>query len=298
MTPVPETTTLSASRISVDVRTPADLVVLSVHRRAINLVMPGPHTLLTVADERVGGLPGAILVRQAGAAELDLREIGVAPGMPVRVTEQTCIGGPDGRGALRIDCSGALRWSAGIGRVDPAPWPRRRVQAHRRADDAGAHGGIRDVPGGPARLQALAAAIDRRDARATTEAIRPLIGLGPGLTPSGDDVLTGAAAVLHAVGHPCAGSLAAALDDVDARTTTIGAAMLRYAARGEIAERIHRLLGALLTPTDASDTLEAAIAETVAWGATSGTDLLTGVLLALDAATGAASRAHDRRAAA
>ncbi len=67
--------------------------------------------------------------------------------------------------------------------------------------------------------------------------------------------------------------------------------MLRHVARGEVAERIHELLAALLAPTEVRGRLEAAVAQTVAWGATSGSDLLAGVLLALGATLDQSRRA-------
>ena len=99
-------------------------------------------------------------------------------------------------------------------------------------------------------------------------------------TPANREVL--AAAGLHALAAPGRGFLAAAVADVDVRTTAIAGTLLRYAARGEFAERIHRLLDGLLGPDDRD--LPLAIARATAWGATSGTDCLVGVLYGLDLA--------------
>ena len=111
-----------------------------------------------------------------------------------------------------------------------------------------------------------------------------LIGLGPGLTPSGDDVLVGIEAALHALDRPTAGFLARALGDVEDRTTAVAATLLLHAAAGEFAERLQVLLRALLGPDDG--TIAAAVDRAAAWGATSGTDCLLGVLIGLDAAAG------------
>jgi Protein of unknown function (DUF2877) len=293
MTPVPVTTTLDATCISdgladvlgdvlVDgLGLPVDFAVRSVHRSALNLVTPD-GALITVADERVGGLPSGILVRGMTSGSLDLRSVGVRPGMPGTLTSSRAVVGQD---ALVVRLTGARRWSPRIARLDPEPWPARSPRAHALSRAISASGGIGSISAAHTALQALGAAIEAAESVRTTAAARRLIGLGPGLTPSGDDVLTGVAAALHAVGHPCAGSLADALDDLDARTTFVAAAMLRHAVRGDVAERTHRLLAALLAPVDVQGVLDAAIHETVAWGATSGSDLLTGVLLALDAAT-------------
>jgi hypothetical protein len=298
MTPVPATTTLDATCISdgladVLANVVADVTVRSVHRSALNLVTPD-GTLVTVADERVGGLPSGILVRGPGSGSLDLRTVGVRPGTPGTLTASRCMVGQD---ALVVRLTGARRWSPRIVRMDAASWPARGPRVHALARATCVPGGLASIPSARPVLEALATAIEDGQPARTTAAAQALIGLGPGLTPSGDDVLTGVAAALHAVGHPCAGSLAEALEDLDARTTFVAAAMLRHAARGDVAERTHRLLVALLAPTDVPGVLEAAIRETVAWGATSGSDLLAGALLALDAATRAATDRDARVAA-
>ena len=122
------------------------------------------------------------------------------------------------------------------------------------------------------------------DSTAAANAATGLIGLGPGLTPSGDDVLVGVEAALHALGSPSAGFLALAVGDVEVRTTALAATLLRHAAAGEFAERLHTLLAALLGSDD--EQIAAAVDRAVAWGATSGTDCLVGVLVGLDVAAG------------
>ncbi len=97
-------------------------------------------------------------------------------------------------------------------------------------------------------------------------------------------MLVGIEAALHALAQPSAGFLAPALGDVEARTTDLAATLLRHAAAGEFAERLHILLAALIGSDD--ERVPAAIERAVAWGATSGTDCLLGVLIGLDVATG------------
>ncbi len=139
----------------------------------------------------------------------------------------------------------------------------------------------------------IAEAIVQHDPRRAATNARGLLGLGEGLTPSGDDALVGIEAALHALDHPLAGFLGAALDDVDARTTAVAATLLRHAASGEFAERLHVLLDALTGPAD--DALPRSIAQAVTWGASSGTDCLVGVFRGLDAISGKAP-AHQRSA--
>jgi len=68
-----------------------------------------------------------------------------------------------------------------------------------------------------------------------------LVGRGPGLTPEGDDLVAGAAAVLAASGR---GSLAAALvgTDLRRRTTALSATLLELAGTGLGPEPLQALL--------------------------------------------------------
>jgi hypothetical protein len=103
-----------------------------------------------------------------------------------------------------------------------------------------------------------------------------LAGLGNGLTPSGDDFVGGA--MLWAwLAHPAPASLCDALVQVSApRTTTLSAAFLRAAARGECGAPWHALLAALSAGGEAK--IAAAAHRVLAHGATSGADGLAGFL--------------------
>jgi len=103
-----------------------------------------------------------------------------------------------------------------------------------------------------------------------------LAGLGNGLTPAGDDFLAGV--MLWAwLAHPAPQSFCGAIVDSAApRTTTLSAAFLHAAARGECDATWHQLLATLGTATD--DELAAAIERVLAHGATSGADMLAGFL--------------------
>jgi hypothetical protein len=103
-----------------------------------------------------------------------------------------------------------------------------------------------------------------------------LSGLGKGLTPAGDDFLSGV--MLWAwVAHPEPGSVCQTLLQATAsRTTTLSTALLQAAARGECNAAWHRLLAALKSGPDLP--LEAAIQAVLAHGHTSGADTLAGFL--------------------
>src|SRR5215470_4085255 len=75
-----------------------------------------------------------------------------------------------------------------------------------------------------------------------------LVGLGPGLTPSGDDLLCGALVALYAIGEAeAARALYAAISGAAHRATSpLSAAFLRAAAEGQSSEPLHDTIIALL----------------------------------------------------
>ncbi len=113
-----------------------------------------------------------------------------------------------------------------------------------------------------------------------------LAGLGPGLTPAGDDWLAGwlvglrAAAAVNASPPPLAldAVARAVVGSARPRTTRLSLAFLQAAANGAVAQPWHDLLAAL---ADAEPTLlRHAAAEIMRYGATSGSDMLAGFLAA------------------
>ena len=85
-------------------------------------------------------------------------------------------------------------------------------------------------------LADLAAAAGNHDASAAAAA--SLLGSGPGLTPSGDDVLTGFLVGAAAFGLEAAALRGATTDLAPARTTALSAALLWHAARGECIDEL------------------------------------------------------------
>jgi hypothetical protein len=140
---------------------------------------------------------------------------------------------------------------------------------------------------GPAARRLRPAALDG-DAAALARAARDLAGLGPGLTPSGDDLLAGFAAAWTLVGE------SRGLGGVSHRRVTdairhggapgaspLGRAWLEHACRGELPEPMTGFVGALLA--ERIGDLSAAARGALAVGASSGTDWMVGFLLGADA---------------
>jgi hypothetical protein len=105
-----------------------------------------------------------------------------------------------------------------------------------------------------------------------------LIGLGPGLTPSGDDFVCGALVALHYFGRAdIAGRLAEpALAAVSRKTNAISAAYLRCAAAGQASGALFDVLQSFHAGREAS--MEAALDALQAIGHTSGVDSLAGAV--------------------
>lgn len=109
------------------------------------------------------------------------------------------------------------------------------------------------------------------------EIIRRMIGLGIGLTPSGDDLLTGMVLVLQNEkerGNLLHQSVLEAL----ASTNLISQHQLFFACQGLAKPSLLAVIHGILDDTVPVKVLQQAIVETLAIGSTSGHDLLSGVL--------------------
>jgi hypothetical protein len=109
-----------------------------------------------------------------------------------------------------------------------------------------------------------------------------LVGIGPGLTPSGDDVLAGFLLGLRALdqvsanaphlAHAVRGGIQAA----QGRTTALAATLVRHAEAGEAPDVVADLVDALAE----DDPVDGPLRALLATGHTSGRDLAEGLLLA------------------
>ena len=113
--------------------------------------------------------------------------------------------------------------------------------------------------------------------------LTPLLGLGPGLTPSGDDLLGGAMVVLHLLGlSKLRDTMWTVLKPFAAAATNdISLAHLAAASEGCGSAALHEALNSLLSGR--SHSLRTNLAAINAIGHTSGWDALAGALLALRA---------------
>ena len=108
-----------------------------------------------------------------------------------------------------------------------------------------------------------------------------LLGLGPGLTPSGDDFLGGVMLALTARGKSelrdaLWETIAPELDDL---TVPVSAMQLSAAADGMGAEIVHDLIAAMMSSDEHA--IPAALDSVLALGATSGADTVAGIVVGL-----------------
>lgn len=131
----------------------------------------------------------------------------------------------------------------------------------------------------------LIAATDRFDARASADAAKKMIGLGPGVTPSGDDVLIGFLAGLHSTAGNEDGRLAfirafgESLLILSKETNEISRTYLHHAIHGQFSSSLIALLDAI--NDGEQERLSAALKDAMRVGHSSGMDSVTGLLLGL-----------------
>ena len=123
----------------------------------------------------------------------------------------------------------------------------------------------------------LGAALSGRDVDRLEAAVSELVGLGVGLTPSGDDYLVGSLAALHHLGTtgPVVSVLGGAVAAQASRTTTLSRHFLSAAAGGRFHHDVRWAATAALT---APAEVAAAFSRVAAIGSTSGTDVLHGLV--------------------
>ena len=132
------------------------------------------------------------------------------------------------------------------------------------------------------RIPALFAALRQKDAKATAEAAYSIAGCGIGLTPSADDFLCGvmasvlASAIARGEQNEWLPLTAAMAERAAPRTNLISAAFLRQAAAGQLSSDVLTLIRTFYSSVLSLRLLSAAM-NVIAFGETSGTDILTGI---------------------
>jgi hypothetical protein len=143
---------------------------------------------------------------------------------------------------------------------------------------------VAHFPRSHALIGGLAESLAQRDCRRLKVVTSSLAGLGPGLTPAGDDFIAGlllALAIVRQERNDATLNTVATMlvETAAARTHEISGAYLRAACDGQVGERWHPLLAAL-AGGDAPQ-IAAAAGPVLATGETSGADMLAGFLVGI-----------------
>jgi hypothetical protein len=247
-----------------------DGAVHSVFDRVVNLA-DADGQLASLAVRSLDNAPNTLLI---DASSFDGRAL--RPGMPARA-RGGMLAIDDARFAVRWH--DAARWAAQLPRY---PADDTQLRANLSAMRMQLEEGCPPLLDPMSRV--IRDALRRDDVDGVLAHGRALLGLGPGLTPSGDDFLVGLFAVLNLANSPCHG-LRRACDGILAgaheRTNAISIAALREAARGRVRDSIQALL--LELAGGRRPRLPDALARVLAIGATSGRDIVAGIVCALDA---------------
>jgi len=283
---VPEAVSISAELLPL-ITSRAAMRVHSAFDRSLNLVLEAPAPawlplgMITLAHEGVGNLPNGILVR----GEAALRGLALMGGRALLDHGRLMLDG------ARIDLSGAPAWDPSLDRVcargRSAGWKGRWASAWHALTRA-----VGEAPASPLwgmaaeRVDRLADALERRALGEAVDAARQLVGLGPGLTPSGDDLLVGVLVAMHC-GRASAGpddgfvsAFGAEIRAMSRHTTDVSRVFLEWAAHGRATQRLRDVVEAVVMP-QGEGRLGGALDAALRVGSTSGADGLLGLLMGL-----------------
>lgn len=251
-------------------------VLHAVFERAWHLSLPD-ESVLTVTTSPHDG-PMAIRLHRRSLAGLPVR-----PGMPARLEGDTLTIGP-----VVVDLRSARSWAPDYRDLPPIhPDALRRDRELIESASRTRPEGALDAPW-TAPIESTCAALQdallREDNAGLAWHAPRLVGLGPGLTPSGDDILCGllAASFILALRGSTIRLPHAVVEAIETaakiRTTLLGRTLLHWAARGVAAQP---LLDVLLSV--GSEGPLRGLHSVQALGHTSGRDMLAGVSRTLGA---------------
>ncbi|HYG86752.1 MAG TPA: DUF2877 domain-containing protein [Azospirillum sp.] len=263
-------------------------VVHSVFDKAVNLQCAASGDLYTLMADGMDDGPNTLVVEVP-----NFQAIGVVAGDAAATDGALSI-----RGKVTVALTHAAEW-----RMAP-PVPAcghdtlrvRLTSARAHIERYGSRGGMIPAPDGPAvsrvtseMLQRAATqlleALEHGDTAAALTHARRLIGLGPGLTPSGDDFLVGLMAALSAAGPlapPYQDFCASVVLMSKANTNAISHAAIKMAAQGKVRDSVARLTSELLGKHQGQ--FRPALDDALRIGSSSGTDIAWGLVCGLEAA--------------
>lgn len=276
-----------------------DAVVHSAFRAAINLRLTEGGQLLTIAAINEADLPQGIRVDTPNDFSFEIFHAGE----PV-----TCRDDNLRLDSLTIELRGARRWKCDLTALqvdltDPAistawrsTWQalnQRQIELNAEIIVQDLFDSVESMRAGVPRMagkamRELLGAGRRYDLTLASSSARALIGLGPGLTPSGDDLLVGWLAGLWCTVRrqdertQFVSNLGDAIIHHSPQTNEISRAYLYHAAQGQVSSLLVNLAEAISTGKN-PDRLRKAAEVAMRVGHTSGMDTVTGLLIGLAA---------------
>jgi hypothetical protein len=146
---------------------------------------------------------------------------------------------------------------------------------------------VEDIPADPTfplvEIKYLQTAVRGRDTRQILTTLERFLGRGPGLTPSGDDLVAGFLLALHRWGDLLCPEIdletlrREVLPLAYRKTSTLAANLVECASQGQGDERLVRALDGMMTGEPGPDECAALLRD---YGSSSGRDALLGMLLA------------------
>lgn len=281
----------------------------SVFQNALNIKTSGGQLISILSRSRQDGPNTVVTDLPRG---MDFITLGLRTGMPVRLGERQV---DLGEGAVCLHMERAQRWwprlAGGLDRLDLDRLDRnlqnlREMISHMddqpglgrllpRAQDMAAgrwewleEEGLEDLSRRAVRgIQHLLEGTLQRDERRLQKGLDDLLGLGTGLTPSGDDLLLGFLGTLRVVSRRVGGpELESLLETISPqivqmrqKTTFVSGNLLSYACAGRLSATILAVIRALLFEDPALVRQKTSLL--LQHGATSGAEILFGILLAL-----------------
>ena len=251
--------------------------VHSVFHNSVNLRGPG-EALLCVHRFSFGLLPGSYLVPglDTGGLRPGDRVRGWAAGLALG--ELTFSLAPDAR---RVD----TRIPRSLRPVNPGAWAaQRQALCRRRAEQEPGELTEMLYRRLGRELAELRKAVENRDTAELRRCCAAMVGLGQGLTPTGDDMLLGVLSALHMYRPEPVGLLAEALEPLLSRTNDISRSYLWQAIEGRAATPVLQTLVGLAS----GDMRGAGLLLDV--GHSSGGDILEGILSVTEPSEGTRER--------
>ncbi|HEY7675995.1 MAG TPA: DUF2877 domain-containing protein [Candidatus Methylomirabilis sp.] len=269
----------------------------STYRNTINVRFPGDQLLTLHSGRKLLAPFGIALGRRFHSPAFER----IAPGTPVE-TAESLLRIPEA--GLELTTAGAPAWEPQALPVAlPPPAARHHAEilegiVRRHAHPDGLAGLVDPGDTTPLlrRARSSAAALMEGLARGEPSLLmagaEPLLGLGPGLTPAGDDFLAGFLG-MAVLASPAAMTLlrdtgTALLSLASKQTTLLSYAFLREAIQGVLAPPVDALAAAILHGAEPKALAHAALGA-AGLGHTSGLDMLAGMIFALRCLGGAAA---------